>query len=134
MNNVKANCLFSHRVAKFLGVGVLNTFVGYGIYAAFILTGLSFQIALFLATVGGVIFNYFSFGKMVFKTQHGWYDFGKFVFAYVVVYTANVMMLGLLINRGHLNAYLAQGMCLVPNVALSWFLMNFWVYRGQSTK
>jgi putative flippase GtrA len=85
-----------------------------------------------MATVAGVIFNYFSFGQMVFKARHGWLAFGKFAVAYALVYTANAVLLGLLIDGGYLNAYLAQGVCLVPSVALSWILMNFWVYRTVS--
>jgi putative flippase GtrA len=131
---VYAGSLLSRKVAKFLAVGMLNTLVGYGIYAAFLLLGFSYPVALLLATVGGVIFNYFSFGQVVFKAQHGWYVFVKFVLAYAVVYAVNATLLGLLIRVGHLNAYLAQGVCLVPSVALSWILMNLWIYREQPAK
>ena len=61
-----ARVLANYRVIRFLGVGVLNTVFGYSVYAALIFAGLSYLIALFLSTIAGVVFNYFSFGRIVF--------------------------------------------------------------------
>jgi putative flippase GtrA len=120
----------SHRLVKFLGVGVLNTLVGYSIYAVLVLIGLPYLLALFVATVAGVVFNYFSFGRIVFKVDGGWFVFGKFIVAYAVVYVTNAVLLSLLTEGEYLNAYLAQGVCIFPSVAMSWVLMNLWVYRN----
>lgn len=121
----------SQRLVKFLGVGVLNTLVGYSIYAALVFIDLPYLVALFMATIAGVIFNYFSFGRMVFKARGGWLVFGKFIVAYAVVYVANAILLSILTDGAYLNAYLAQGVCIVPSVAISWVLMNFWVYKNR---
>lgn len=122
----------NQRVVKFIGVGVLNTLFGYGIYAGFVFVGLPYLIALFVATIMGVIFNYFSFGRMVFQARVGWIVFGKFIIAYAIVYSINAGLLSLLTEGEFLNAYLAQGVCIFPSVAISWLLMNFWVYRSGS--
>jgi putative flippase GtrA len=119
----------NQRVVKFLGVGLLNTLFGYGIYAGLVFINLPYQIALFMATLAGVIFNYFSFGRMVFKARGGWFVFGKFIVAYAVVYVINAVLLSILTEGDLLNAYLAQGVCILPNVAVSWLLMNCWVYK-----
>ena len=77
------------QIIKFLGVGVLNTVFGYAIYAMLIFVNVPYLIALLAATAVGVIFNYFSFGRMVFHGYGGWFVFGKFVIAYAVIYGAN---------------------------------------------
>lgn len=118
------------RLIRFLGVGLLNTLVGYSIYAALVFIDLPYLVALFMATIAGVIFNYFSFGRMVYKVRGGWRVFGKFIIAYAVVYVINAEFLSILTDGEDLNAYLAQGVCILPSVAMSWLLMNFWVYRN----
>lgn len=122
---------FKLRWVKYLGVGGLNTLVGYSIYAVFVLIGVPYLWALLMATIAGVIFNYFSFGRMVFKASGGWFVFGKFIAAYTVVYVVNAGLLSFLTERGNLNAYLAQALCIVPSVGIGWILMNYWVYGSK---
>lgn len=119
------------RWVKYLGVGGLNTLVGYSIYAVLVLIGVPYLWALLMATIAGVVFNYFSFGRMVFKASGGWFVFGKFIVAYAVVYVVNAGLLSLLTERGNLNAYLAQALCIVPSVGIGWTLMNYWVYGSK---
>lgn len=120
------------RLVKYLGVGMLNTLFGYGIYAGLVYIDLPYLIALLIATMAGVIFNYFSFGRMVFKSRGGWFVFGKFIVAYAVVYAINAAFLSILAYGFNFGAYLAQGICLLPSVAISWLLMKYWVYRSGS--
>ena len=120
----------SQRVVKFLGVGVLNTLFGYGIYSALVFIDLPYLAALFVATVVGVIFNYYSFGRLVFKANGGWLVFGKFIAAYVVVYVINAALLSIMTQFINLSPYLGQVLCILPNVAISWLLMNQWVYKN----
>ena len=118
------------RMIKFLSVGLLNTAVGYGIYAALLLIGMQYLVALLLATIAGVIFNYFSIGKIVFKARSGWLMFGRFITAYITVYVVNAAFLNILTVNFSLNPYLGQMLCILPNVAISWLLMNCWVYKN----
>jgi putative flippase GtrA len=118
------------RMLKFLGVGLLNTLFGYGIFAALVFIGLPYLIALLLATIVGVIFNYFSIGRIVFKVRGGWHMFGKFITAYIVVYVMNAALLSILTVNFKLSPYLGQMLCIPPNVAMSWLLMNCWVYKN----
>jgi putative flippase GtrA len=124
--------LGNKRVAKFLAVGVLNTMFGYGIYAGLLMLNFPYLIALFMATFIGVIFNYFSFGRMVFKASGGWLMFAKFILSYTVVYVINASLLHFLTAGNYLNAYIAQCICIFPSVTISWLLMNFWVYRKRA--
>lgn len=114
---------------KFLGVGLLNTFVGYAIYATLILLDIPYLVALLMATVAGVIFNYFSIGRLVFKAKGGLAIFAKFIATYGVVYLINASSLDVFIKYFKLNPYIGQALCVPISVLLSWFLMNYWVYK-----
>lgn len=109
----------------------MNTLVGYSIYAGLIFIHLPYLIALLLATVAGVIFNYFSIGNLVFKAGGGWRVFAKFITAYVAVYLVNAALLSVLTNYLNISPYLGQVICILPNVATSWLLMNYWVYKND---
>jgi putative flippase GtrA len=117
---------------KFLTAGVLNTFFGYAAYAVLLFVGLSYTLALLLATIFGVIFNYFNFGKFVFSGHRDWLVFCRFVAVYVVTYAINMVGLQVLMQDFLLDPYVGQVICIPPSVLLSWFLMNYWVFKGQS--
>lgn len=121
--------LLDPKFIKFLITGVLNTIFGYSVYAALIYINLPYYVALFIATVSGIIFNYFSFGSIVFHTKNAWHIFGKFVMAYAVIYIVNALFLNVLTNSLHLNPYIGQAICIPLNVLASWLLMSFWVYK-----
>lgn len=120
----------NQRLVKFLGVGMLNTLVGYCIYAGLVLIDLPYLLALLAATIAGVIFNYFSFGRMVFKARGGWLVFGKFILVYAVVYVINANLLNILTQIYYLDPYLGQVICILPNVVIGWLLMSYWVYKN----
>ncbi|WP_300442340.1 GtrA family protein [Zoogloea sp.] len=121
--------LIDSRVIRFLSTGVLNTAFGYLVYVAAVYFGAGYSRALLIATVMGVVFNYFSFNRLVFRGESGLFVFAKFVLAYCFVYAVNVFFLGWLIRESGLNPYYAQGLCVPPSVLLSWVLMNFLVFK-----
>jgi len=84
--------------------------------------------ALLLSTIVGVTFNYFSIGRLVFQSKGGVTVFVRFVATYCVVYLVNAQVLALLIHRFQVNPYFAQALCVPVNVAVSWLLMNHWVF------
>jgi len=116
---------------RFLAVGVLNTLFGYVAYAVLLFFGFSYPVALLLATILGVIFNYFNFGKFVFSGHRDWLTFCKFVYVYVATYVINSTGLKVLTQEFLLNPYVGQFICIPPIVLLSWLLMNYWVFKGK---
>jgi putative flippase GtrA len=119
------------KIIKFLSAGFLNTVFGYSVYALLLFIKTPYLIALFVATVSGVVFNYFSFGRMVFHGIVGWYVFGKFIISYALIYGANAVLLGALTRDFHINHYIGQAICIPMSVLLSWLLMNYWVYKND---
>jgi putative flippase GtrA len=119
------------KIIKFLSAGVLNTIFGYTVYAALLFFNVQYLVALFVATVAGVIFNYFSFGRMVFNGHSGWLVFLRFVISYALIYAVNVALLRILTEYFLLNPYLGQVICIPISILLSWLLMNYWVYKND---
>jgi putative flippase GtrA len=132
INNRSGSGRFDYpRLVKFLGAGVLNTAFGYAMYAALLFFNMPYLAALLLATVAGVVFNYFSFGRMVFNGYGGGLVFRKFVIAYLILYCVNAVLLGGLTRIFLLSPYLGQVICIPPSVILGWILMNYWVYKND---
>ena len=54
---------------RFLFVGAVNTVFSYGCYASFIYIGYNYALAAFFATCLGIIFNFNTTGRIVFKNM-----------------------------------------------------------------
>jgi len=118
----------SLQFVRFLVVGAVNTAFGYGVFAITVLAGALPLVALVVTYIIGVIFNYFTTGKFVFKRGGGAAAFVRFVSAYVLIYAFNVGMYKL-INILVANPLLVQAMC-VPIVAtFSFVLFKFHVFK-----
>ncbi len=117
------------KLFRFLTVGILNTLFGYAAYAVLLFAGFAYSVALLLATIVGVIFNYFNFGKFVFSGHRDWMAFCKFVAVYIVIYAVNAVGLRLLMQYFLLDPYVGQIICIPPSVLFSWLLMNYWVFK-----
>lgn len=119
------------RLGRFLVIGVVNTLFGYGVYALLVYLKLSYLLALLLSTVAGVIFNFFSTGRLVFRQRGGLGTFASFIAAYALVYLVNAAELDLLVERLRVGPYAGQAICLPTSVAMSWILLNFWVFKSN---
>lgn len=126
---LKKKDYLNQKMAKFIGVGLLNTLVGYAIYALLIVAKIPYFYALLVATVAGVTFNYFSIGKLVFKSGGGPIIYYKFIAAYGLIYFTNVIGLELAIKYFKTSPYFGQALCVPPSVVLSWLLMSYWVFK-----
>lgn len=113
--------MIDRRFLRFLAVGVLNTIFGYCAFAALLFVGVHYSLAALLSTVAGVIFNFFTTGRLVFDSREGsriW----RFVGVYGVIYLLNVVCLRLFKAAG-VDLYLA-GALLVPPMAVLAFVLN----------
>ena len=70
--------LWQIRLLRFFVVGAVNTFFSYLVYAALILIGAHYTLATLISTVLGVIFNFFTTGRIVFRSM----DNKRFVMSY----------------------------------------------------
>jgi putative flippase GtrA len=115
------------KLIAFLGAGVVNTAFGYFVFAASIWAGCNYQLAVGIATVAGICFNFAVTGRLVFG-EAKLSQFLKFIAVYVFIYYVNLLCLSTLLEFG-LNVYLAYAL-ITPPVALLTFLLQLkFVYR-----
>jgi putative flippase GtrA len=123
-----------HTFIRFLLVGVLNTLFGYLLYASLILIGLKYLLAFSISYVAGVLFNFQTIGKLVFKNKNNKLLF-RFVGVYVVLYLLNAEGLriadALNINIEYKTKMLiASAILVVPMAMVSFVLNKIFVFRG----
>jgi putative flippase GtrA len=121
--------LFNFQFIRFLIVGGINTLFGYGVYSFFIFIGIHYTVAAFLGTILGIIFNFFTTGKIVFKTL-GRGIFPKFIIVYFISYCINILGLRLLQNF-KLNSYEAGAVLVLPMAFTSYLLLKMFVYTKR---
>ncbi len=109
-----------NRFIIFLIVGGINTLFGYGIFCLFIFIGINYAVAALLATVCGVLFNFKTYGKIVFRSNDNKLIF-RFFIVYGILYLFGVTILTIL--KPYYSIYLIQAVFLIPMALLS-FLMN----------
>jgi putative flippase GtrA len=96
------------------------------LFASFVLLTFPATVALLLATIMGVVFNYFTAKHLVF-TQLGRPRFGRFVLVAVIVYILNAAAL-VALGRSALPTYWIQAFLLPAFVALTYLLNKSFVF------
>ena len=76
------------RFIKFLFVGGINTLFGYTSFAILIFLKLDYRIALLIATVCGVLFNFKTIGTLVFKKKSN-----RLITRFVIVYLLTYLLI-----------------------------------------
>lgn len=112
---------------RFILVGLLNSAFGYGCFAAFLYFGLHYSVALLLATVVGVLFNFKSTGALVFGSHNNRLIF-RFVGCYAIVYLANIAGIKVFSSQG-LAPYIGGAILIVPMAALAFVLNKRFVFN-----
>lgn len=123
----KVQPMLKEQAIRFLIIGILNTIVGYLLYAFFLLCGFNYGLALGFSTILGVIFNFKTIGALVFKANDNSL-FLKFIVVYVITFSANLFLIGFLIARG-LSAFLAGVVVIIPLAAVSFLLNKYFVFK-----
>ena len=128
--------LFSKTVkhyARFLLVGGMNTVFGYLCYAAAIgFLHLALPWALLLSQIAGILFNFQSYGRIVFggtdSSKKESFIFIRFLIAYGITYIINLGLLNLMAAH-NISAYLAQAAALIVVVPVSYLILRLCVWR-----
>lgn len=75
---------------KYLLIGGINTLVGYLLFTIFIFLKFYYLLALLMSTSLGIVFNFFSIGKVVFNNLDTSLLF-RFVLNYLILFLVNVL-------------------------------------------
>ena len=128
------NKIWSIRFFRFLFVGGINSLFGYSVYSVFIiiLGQNHYAIALLIATILGVLFNFFTTGRIVFKNRDPKLLF-KFFGVYGITYLINLLFLKIF-NSYQVNMLIAGAILIFPIAILSYFLNQALVFRVKNDK
>lgn len=113
--------LLNNQLIRFFIVGGVNTVFGYSVFAFLIYLGLHYSIAALAGTFIGVLFNFKTTGKLVFKNSDNTLII-RFFAVYGIVYLLNVTGLAFF-NHIQINNYVAGAILIVP-VGVIAFLLN----------
>lgn len=124
--------LFSAEFIRFVLVAILNTAFGYGLFAFFIWIGLHYTLATLLSTIIGILFNFKTYGILVFKNKSNRLII-RFVAVYIVLYLCNVGGIAVLKWIGF-SSYIAGLIMIVPAGVLGYILNKKFVYEVKSSR
>jgi putative flippase GtrA len=115
---------------SFTAVGGLNACFGYGVFCLAVFLGFSPVVALLIANILGVSFNFMTYGKLVFR-RLSWRRLHWFVGLYVINYFGNAALLVKL--HGIVRSpYLAQLMILPLSVLFLYFSFRRFVFPSSA--
>jgi len=121
--------LLRWRFFRFLVVGGINTVFGYGVFAALILLGVWYPVAAFISTVAGILFNFKSYGALVFG-RHDNAILIRFFAVYGVCYLVGLLPLTWAKAHG-VSVLLMAAIMLLPMAAFSFLLNRTFVYGSR---
>lgn len=119
--------LLKKRLVRFFLVSGLNTIFGYGLFALFLYSGISYPFALLFSTIIGIVFNFKTIGNLVFKNRRNILVF-KFFAVYGITYLCNLAGLAFF-NFLQINNYVGGAILVVPIGVLSFVLNRTFVFK-----
>jgi putative flippase GtrA len=122
--NLSAN----NRFIRYVFVGFINTVFGYSLFAFLIYLHLHYVLASLLATILGVLFNFKTIGRIVFKSCNNTL-IKKFFGVYAFTYMLNIGGLRVF-SLYHVNMYVAGLMLLVLITPVSFLLNRCFVFKN----
>lgn len=117
------------RFFRFILVGGINTTFGYGCFALLLYAGLHYALALLLATVLGVLFNFKTTGLLVFGSRNNRLIV-RFILAYAFVYLLHVGALQVLTGLG-VSPYIGAAIMILPISVLAFIINKSFVFGNE---
>ena len=117
-------------VVRFGLAGLANTAFGFGVYSGLVLLGLPVSIALAIATLAGVFFNFLTFGGFAFRRLQARL-LPRFLVAYGLIYLFNLALLEGLRAATGLGPIVAQLACLVVVAPTAYLVLKAKVFQDS---
>lgn len=112
---------------KYLFIGGVNTAFGYSVYWGLLQLDIHFAIAAFVSTILGTIFNFFTIGRLVFKSKNN-RIFYKFVIVYAFLYFISTGGIAF-IHNFDISYEIAGLIIIIPRAAIGYLLNKNWVFE-----
>jgi putative flippase GtrA len=119
------------RIGLFLVAGGLNTGFGFAIYALFVYLQFPIWATVTLSMIAALIFNYLTYGGMVFKDL-SWRNLPLFVIFYASLAALNTALLHGLNGLGF-GALMAQAILVPPLALISYVGLSYFVFHKSQT-
>ena len=129
MTGTRDSLLRSNRFLRFLVAGGVNTLFGFAAYSAGIVAGAPVWIALMVSQVAGILFNFFSTGRYVFRDRT-FSRLPRFVFCYLLAYGVNLQLIEWVL-QWRADRILAQAVLVLPMAIFSYLLMARIAFAGR---
>ncbi|MNO35597.1 GtrA-like protein [compost metagenome] len=119
---------------KFLIVGILNTIVGYSVYALYIFfIDKNYVHALLISHIIGVVHSYIWNRRWTFRQSHSSFgSIAKFVTIYIFTFLINLLLLSFFVDKMEVNTLVAQGIALFLTTLISYLGHKYWSFRSIS--
>jgi len=118
------------KFAKFILVGIANSLFGYSVYAIFIYFRVHYSLAVLMATLLGIAFNFRTIGGLVFNNKDRKHIF-RFAGVYAITYALQVAAL-MMFDSYQVNLYSAGLVLAAPLAIISFVLNSKFVFREGS--
>lgn len=114
---------------KFLIIGGLNTMFGYSVFAIFLYLNFHYTVAVLIATILGIVFNFFTIGRLVFANNKTHLIF-RFISVYIVIYLLNILGLWIF-ERYKFDLYTGGALLILPLAFISFLLNKYLVFMPK---
>jgi putative flippase GtrA len=126
---LRVRALLDREEVRFLIVGVVNTIVGYGLFAVFLLF-FPYLVSLYLSYAVAVSLAFVLHRRFTFRVRGNvLVDFVRFVGVYVVSLAVNSVVLPVLVELVGLHPLVAQGVALVITTLISYVGHKWFSFR-----
>ncbi len=127
---------FSIQFIRFLGVGVINTLIGFTIiFACMYLARLGPEISNLIGYVCGVIISFFLNKKYTFNSnKKGHKEAIRFLIVFGIAYTANLLVLYILIHNIHISKDFSQIYAGIVYTVTSYLMNKYYVFTDSISK
>ncbi|OGD88358.1 hypothetical protein A3D81_01240 [Candidatus Curtissbacteria bacterium RIFCSPHIGHO2_02_FULL_40_17] len=116
--------------SKFIFVGILNTIVGYGLFALLIDLNIFYLLSLTISHIAGTIHSYLWNRLFTFKSKSSIVkEITKFVTVYTFIYLTNFVLLYVAVDLLQLNTLIAQLFILGVVTVISFLSQRYWTFR-----
>ena len=118
---------FERKFVKYLFVGFMNTVFSYMVYAICVTILSRPTLSLAISYVIGILFNFQTTGRIVFKNKNNTLIF-KFFLSYLTTFFINRYFLDTLVSTFHVDQYLSQAVLVFPIAMISFLLLKHFVF------
>ena len=119
--------ILKYKLVRFFLVSGINTAFGYGLFAFFLFLSLNYSIALLFSTIIGIIFNFKTIGRVVFKNKNNLLII-KFFGVYLITFLCNLGCLSIF-KFFDVNLYIGGAILVIPIGLFAYALNSKFVFR-----